>query len=161
MNGAAVSRQIVVGPKTTARKIVSVFMMLFGTFMLIIGFAATFAAPGSPGQSEAEAARDRAIGIPILLLLGAAPLGIGIMLFRGAKKVDREHATRSMEQAVINVAAENGGVVTLAMVMHGARISSTEASAVLNELCRQGIAEPDLLAEGGVEYRFTGLTGPI
>jgi hypothetical protein len=63
------------------------------------------------------------------------------------------------EQAVLDIAAMHGGVVTVALAMQAAKISARDAALVLEELCRQGVAEPELLDDGGVEYRIRGLMG--
>lgn len=121
-----------------------------GTLVLIGGISLLFAVLALVSAANAE-------GTLVLFVLGGILLGAGIPLRRSASSRALGEISRMREQAVLDAAALNGGAVTVALAMQAARLSAQDAAAVLEEFCRQGVAEPELLEDGGVEYRFRGL----
>lgn len=61
------------------------------------------------------------------------------------------------EQAILKLAKENDGRVTVAMVALGTGLSLRKAQSTLERLCKDGYAERDVSSEGANLYVFPGL----
>jgi hypothetical protein len=125
----------------------------FGGLLVLLGSAFLLFAVA------ALAASADPTGTIVLFVMGGILLGAGVPLRRSASSREQVEIARVREQAVLDVAAMHGGVVTVALAMQAAKLSARDAALVLEELCRQGVAEPELLDDGGVEYRIRGLMG--
>jgi hypothetical protein len=96
------------------------------------------------------------------IVLGAIGLGFGAAGFfwlRFVTDADRRRREEFEEKAVLSVAATHAGFVTISQIALESALSASEAERVINRLCGRGMAQPELLEDGTVRYRFTGLIG--
>lgn len=116
------------------------------------GIFLTFAIFGAVDTGPDAKAAMIVFGVPAILG------GIGaVMLFRGIWQHEKSQSAYLQEKIVLKAAANRDGAVTIAQIIHVTPLSSSEAEEALERLCRQNLAQPELLEDGTVEYRFIGL----
>lgn len=95
-----------------------------------------------------------------MFITSAVIAGLGVFWFRWMKKREDQRISQYHEKLILDIAAMNGGVVTLAMISQSTPLSVSEVEETLRRLAMQGLARTELLEDGGIVYRFIGL-GPI
>src|ERR1041384_3907048 len=87
----------------------------------------------------------------------AGLLVAGIFWYRYISSQERWRQALFQEKALLSLAAKHGGYLTLAQVTLEAPYTAAESETVMARLVRQGFAQPELLDDGTVRYRFGGL----
>jgi len=101
------------------------------------------------------------IGGPIAALIFSLAFGLsGFFWIRWMKKREDQRIAQYQEKLILDVAAMQGGAVTLAQISQLTPMSVDEVEATLRRLALQGLARLELLDDGGVVYHFIGL-GPF
>ena len=104
-----------------------------------------------------EPGRFEVLGFLFYGIVGLGFSGAGIFWYRYVSEQELTRRRLFEEKAILNVAARHGGYVTLAQVTLETPFTAMEGEATMARLCRQGFAQPELLEDGTVRYRFGGL----
>lgn len=115
--------------------------MLLGGFIALISFVPT-------DDPETEKAT------PAIRTIGLVMFGTGALIIWMTRRREAEQRSAYGEKAVLRVAAMYNGRVTLSQIGVETDLSIDEAERVIEDLCRRNIAQPELLDDGSVEYRF-------
>lgn len=91
-------------------------------------------------------------GIPGIIM-GLA----GLAWLRSIARREQDGHLRYEEKAVLEIAAANGGFASIAMITLHTALSAADAEAALSRLCGRGVAQPEIMDDGAVTYRFGGL----
>ena len=97
-----------------------------------------------------------------LMVLGAAPLGIGFLMFStGSRqaKVDAENAERGFSEIATALASKNGGQVGIDAVCKASGLPNAEAQAKMRALTGRGLFELDFDANGQMVYKLSTQAG--
>ena len=78
--------------------------------------------------------------------------GVGLITLNRPEK-----ANALSEEMILGLAAKHGGYLTLAMVVLESSCTATQAEMAMEQMIRQGFAQPELMDDGTVRYRFGGL----
>lgn len=92
-------------------------------------------------------------------LIGGGFVAAGIFWYRYVAAQELVKRALFEEKAVLNVAARHRGYATLAQIALETPFTTAESEAVMARLCRDGFAQPELMDDGTVRYRFGGLLG--
>jgi|GEM_PF-2552881 len=106
-----------------------------------------------------EPGRFEFLGFLFYGILGLGFSGAGIFWYRYVTEQEETRRHMFEEKAILNVAARHGGYATLAQISLATPFTASEAEAAMSRLCRQGYAQPELLEDGTIRYRFGGLLG--
>jgi hypothetical protein len=121
-------------------------LLLLGTTIIVI--AATYLS--SPADFDIP-------GFIFYGLIGAGFGVSGIFWLRYISALEETRRNLFAEKAVLRVAARNGGSVTIAEISLDSPLTAEEAESAVERLCGRGVARAELLDDGTVEYRFSGL----
>ncbi|MBI2570095.1 MAG: hypothetical protein HYV63_24095 [Candidatus Schekmanbacteria bacterium] len=92
-----------------------------------------------------------------LLIAGIVPLSFGsALVVHGGRKLKRRNQIR-LEETVLRLATQHGGMVTPALVARDAPVSLAEASAILEDMSAKGHAELTPMEDGSLRYYFPGV----
>lgn len=108
----------------------------------------------------ANASGDEMGGAVAALVFGGATTAAGYAWLKWMRNKEDQRISQYQEKLILDIAAMNGGVVTLAMISQSTPLSVTEVEETLRRLAMQGLARTELLDDGGIVYRFIGL-GPF
>jgi hypothetical protein len=98
--------------------------------------------------------------VPGFIFYGLIGAGFGVSGIFWLRYITALEVTRRnlfAEKSVLRAAAQKGGMATIAEITLESPLSSEEAEAAVERLCGRGVAQPDLLDDGTVIYRFSGL----
>lgn len=137
--------------KRGGQRVAAWMLLVLGIFFILLLFIGLMAEP-EPGEDDPRVAVIFVFGVPGVVSCAGAMLWL-----RNIKKRERKMLYRYQEKIVLGAAAANGGYITVAEIIHETPLSSAEVEETLSRLCGQSIAQPELLADGGVCYRFAGL----
>jgi hypothetical protein len=101
-------------------------------------------------------------GLIGLLVLGAAPLAIGWVMFsKGGRqaKLEAENAERGFSEVATALARKAGGQVGLDAVCKASSLSTDEAQAKMRALTGKGLFELDFDANGQMVYKLSAQAG--
>ena len=90
-------------------------------------------------------------------LVGVGFAVCGIFWLRYITALEQTRRRLYVEKEVLSAAARSGGIATLAQIALDSPITIGEAQGAIEELCRHGVAHPELTDDGTVVYRFHGL----
>ena len=90
-------------------------------------------------------------------LIGAGFAVCGVFWLRYIAALEQTRRRLYVEKEVLSAAAHLGGYATLAQIALDSPITIGEAQGAIEELCRHGVAHPELTDDGTVVYRFHGL----
>lgn len=121
-------------------------LMLLGTLIGIMGVT-IFLEPG----------RFEFLGFLFYGSIAVGLAGAGIFWYRYVSGQESTRRQLFEEKAILSVAARHGGYTTLAQISLETPFTASEAEATMSRLCGQGFAQPELLEDGTVRYRFGGL----
>jgi hypothetical protein len=124
-------------------------LVMLGLFMFI---SAVFALAVPPLEEVA--------GLIVMATLGAGFGGAGVYWWRFVTGSEVRRRGEFHDKVVLGIAAAHGGQVTIAQVAVESELTAEEAREALERLCRRGLALPDILEDGSIQYRFGGLLGP-
>ena len=105
----------------------------------------------------------RSGGIFALMFNGLVGVGFavcGIFWLRYISALEQTRRRLYVEKEVLSAAARHGGYATIAQIALDSPITIGEAQGAIEELCRHGVAHPELTDDGTVVYRFQGLLPP-
>jgi hypothetical protein len=120
------------------------FFWALGAFFAVIG-------------SMADGNAGGALGATFLTALFA---GTAVYWLRWQKKNETGRRSSFDDKIILDLAANNGGNVTLAQVSYLTSLSVEQAEATLSRLCAQGLARVEMTEDGTIVYVFAGL-GPL
>lgn len=109
------------------------------------------------GMGLADASEDLGIIIGVYGVPGIVMSLTGLLWLRRIAQREQEGHLRYEEKAVLEVAAANDGFASIAMVTLRTALSVADAEAALSRLCQRGVAQPEIMDDGTVTYRFGGL----
>ncbi|MFA9559991.1 hypothetical protein ACERII_22005 [Evansella sp. AB-rgal1] len=124
---------------------------------LYIGITLTFfgVVGGISSDIESIAEEGLAQSISSILSFTIPVIVLGIYLIRSyfqkVKKVEAEY----VERVVLQVVKKNGGSITVTDLAASSELSITEAKNVLEDICKNGLAERRLTDSGAMVYRFS------
>jgi hypothetical protein len=121
-------------------------LVLLGVTIIVIAGASVF----TPGE----------IGVPGFIIYGLIGSGFGvsgIIWLRYIATLEEARRILFAEKAVLRVAARNGGIGTVAEITLQSPLTTDEVQAAVERLCGRGVAQPELMEDGTVVYRFGGL----
>jgi hypothetical protein len=121
-------------------------LVLLGATIVVIAVTSLFA-PAS-------------LSLPGFVVYGLIGLGFamsGIFWIRYISALEETRRLLFAEKEVLRAAERHTGRLTVALITLHTPLSSEEAEHVLDRLCRRGVAYPDVLDDGTIEYRFRGL----
>lgn len=101
-------------------------------------------------------------GILALLVLGAAPLGLGWLLFSTGNRqarLEAENAERGFAELATTLAKKAGGQVALEAVCKASGLPADEAQAKLRALTGKGLFELDFDANGQMVFKLSAQPG--
>lgn len=86
----------------------------------------------------------------------AIPVAFGALLLRGssARRPLELEARRAWDSELMRLAARRHGSLTVAEVVAHADLDAESAERYLDDLCKRGLAEHRVTADGDVVYRF-------
>ncbi len=93
----------------------------------------------------------------VYFILGVGFLGSGVFWYRYVLDTESRLTLQHAEKEILNAARQHGGEVTAAQLVLETSLSSSEVERALAHLTRQGVTRPELLEDGTVSYRFSGL----
>lgn len=96
-------------------------------------------------------------GVLMRVLLGVAFAAGGVFWYNYVSRQERSRRELIEEKALLRVALNHGGRATIAQVALETPFTAAETEAIMERLCRQGLARPDILDDGTISYRFGGL----
>jgi hypothetical protein len=100
------------------------------------------------------------ISIPGFIIYGLIGAGFGVSGIFWLRYITALEVTRRnlfAEKSVLRAAAYKGGMASIAEITLESPLSAEEAEAAVERLCSRGVARPELLDDGTVIYRFSGL----
>lgn len=103
---------------------------------------------------------EHSSGLYGLAFYGLIGLGFGVSgVFWLRYITTLESARRNMfaEKAVLAAAFRHGGTATLAQITLESPLTLNETESAVERLCRRGVARPELMDDGTITYRFSGL----
>ncbi len=103
------------------------------------------------------AGRPDPTGLLFYGMFGVGFLSAGIFWYRYVSEQERTRRRLFEEKSLLSVAVRHGGYATLAQVTLETPVTALEAEEAMARLCRQGFAQPELMEDGTVRYRFGGL----
>lgn len=121
-------------------------LVVLGAMMLLVAFSSL--AGNSP---------DAMTGFLVSFIMSAALTAAAIFWFRHIRSHDRQRIELYEEKMLLGLAAKHGGYLTLAMVVLESACTADEADAAMTRMVQRGFAQPDLMEDGTVRYRFGGL----
>lgn len=122
-------------------------LMLVGALILVISAAFYF----EPDHVDF-------FGFLFYGLVGIGFIVSGAFWFRYISTLEEARRSKFEEKVVLECVEEMGGMATVAQIALRTPLSSTEVEQVLDRFCKHGIAEPDILEDGAICYRFKGLS---
>ena len=121
-------------------------LVAFGVVMLGLAIATLF-----EGVSGA---------FPFVFLVGIGTLAGGVYWLKNVLGADRKLQEQYEEKAILAVASRNGGEITLGQISLETDLDANETAAAMDRLCSRGIARADIMDDGTISYRFSGLLPP-
>ena len=101
-------------------------------------------------------------GVIALLFLGAAPLGLGFLMFSSGSrkaKLEAENSERGFAEVASALAKKAGGQVGLDAVCKASGLPSDEAQAKMRALTGRGLFELAFDANGQMVYKLSAQSG--
>lgn len=92
-----------------------------------------------------------------VFVLGLGTLAGGAYWLKNVLSADRRLKEQYEEKAILAVASRYEGNVTLGQISLETDLDPAETEAAMDRLCARGIARADILDDGGISYRFSGL----
>jgi hypothetical protein len=105
----------------------------------------------------ADEKKDALLGFLFFLLFGGGMIAAGIFWYRYIRTRDEQQIDRYEDRMLLGLAARHGGHLTLAIVALESTCSAAQAESAMARMVRQGFAQPELMEDGTVRYRFGGL----
>jgi hypothetical protein len=127
----------------------SILLVAFGAFV-ILGGVINFV--------ERPAEHPLGSTLALLIIAGLAPIVWGLVLFRNTRRKAARRQREDMERAVLQLAAERQGVLSVTDVATYTALSLEEAQEVLNQLNLKNFNAMDVSEEGIILYKFHGYT---
>ena len=121
--------------------------------LVVLGAIMLMAAVGS----LVDKSSDAVAGFIICLIMSAALIAGAVFWFRYIRAHDQQRIDLYQEKMILGLAAKHGGYLTLAMVVLESSCTATQAEMAMEQMIRQGFAQPELMDDGTVRYRFGGL----
>lgn len=123
----------------------AVFLVLFGLFF-ILGAIINIADRKSTDSIPADVA--------VLFIAGVLPLVLGVWLFLHTQRGASRRAFDAREQAVLRLAGQHHGELTVLQVAEASGMTLEQAKAVLERLYHTSFTEMNLSDSGEIVYRF-------
>lgn len=114
---------------------------------------------GSAMLAVSTTPADALVGLVVMMVIGAGFAAAGGFWWRFVTSADARRRIEYQDKTVLGVAARHNGVVTIARVAVETDMSPEEAREAIERLCIRGLAQPEVLDDGAIEYRFGGLLG--
>jgi hypothetical protein len=124
----------------------AVLLIAWGSFMLL-----------GAGINIMEPARARhGVGANLLLalLMGLAPLGVGLWLAQRTRRAAASRHAAAREQRILHLAARHHGVLTAVEVATQGAMTLEEATHLLNQLNLKGVNDMHVSEGGIIVYTF-------
>jgi hypothetical protein len=118
-------------------------LLLFGVVMTGLAISALF-------QGEMQL-------FAFVFLIGGGTVAGGGYWLKNVMTSDRRLKEQYEEKAILAVASRHDGNVTLGQISLETDLDPAETEAAMDRLCARGIARADILDDGGITYRFSGL----
>jgi hypothetical protein len=96
-------------------------------------------------------------GFFFCMIGGGGMVAAGIFWYRYVRSRDQQQLDLYEEKMVLGVASRHGGYLTLAVLALESACTAAQAEEALNRMVRHGFAQPELMDDGTVRYRFGGL----
>ncbi|HOJ98451.1 MAG TPA: hypothetical protein PLW34_02670 [Termitinemataceae bacterium] len=125
-------------------------VLAVGGFLLLLGGIINMTDPNNPNIMQDVVT----LPFPFGLLVG------GIALYRASQRGQKKERNVNLERGIIFLAQQQGGLITPTEVVLHLGVSIEEAQALLDGLCRRGLAQIQVSAEGTLVYRIEGLLSP-
>jgi hypothetical protein len=121
----------------------------------LVAVGAMFALLGIPVLMDEQ---KGALGVFFFCMIGGgAMIAAGIFWYRYVRTRDQQQIDLYEEKTLLGLAARHGGHLTLALVALESSCTAVEAEEALSRMVRHGFAQPELMEDGTVRYRFGGL----
>lgn len=104
-----------------------------------------------------EPGRFEFLGFMFYGIIAVGLGGAGVFWYRYVSGQEQTRQQLFAEKAILNVAARHGGYITMVQVSLETPFTASDAEAAMSRLCGQGYAQPELMEDGTVRYRFGGL----
>jgi hypothetical protein len=124
---------------------VAILVALFGLFMIL----------GATINIFDRKSKDSVPGdVALLIFVGVLPLLVGVWLFLHTRNGVSRRALEAREQAVLHLAGQHHGAVTVPQVAEESGMTLEQANEVLERLYHKHFAEMTLADSGEMVYRF-------
>lgn len=109
--------------------------------------------------AAADNGHGAAAVIGAFVLTSAAPIALGLTLWRrpGAPALPAPRTDSDAQAQLLRMAADRGGHLTAVEVFALTGVEPARAERLLDDLCRQGLAEHRVAADGSIVYRIRPL----